>query len=405
MSARQLLIRIFANLLFLLKKRGLQATRVKFLVFTGTVGKTTTRDAVAHGLKSLGIPVFSNKLGYSNELGILLTIFECPEFSLKNPLKWISLLKKKVPTEGFVCVELGADFYQDIKWFLKKFTPFVVFVGGVSTESWSRDVREIFKERKALLEAVPRFGFVIYNMDDVGAVELVKKSGTKAQKSGISLRRGNKEADGLLNDWSNCIFPQSLREQEKTIFTVYKQKIELRLTRAAFEPQIYGILAAFVFVKKMFPNRILELPKSFKEYQFSKDRLQIFKAASRATIIEDSYKATPFCTSWFLGMAQHLSAEKVILILTEMRPLTFDAEHFYSQLPIGFANKVYFAGPKKYFEILRKQNTNIQLLDTDNYGRIVKEILGNSSERDLILLKGSSRYRLNKLRDLLMEKD
>jgi UDP-N-acetylmuramyl pentapeptide synthase len=405
-SAQQLLTRILANTLFFLKRREFKAAKFKFLIFTGTVGKTTLREAVTYALRELGIPVESNNLGYSNELGVLLTTLGYSELSLKNPLTWFSLLNKKLPTERFICIELGADFYRDIKWFLKRFNPFAVFISGITKDSWSRDVREVFEERKRLLEATSQSGFIFYNLDDPATVELIQKSNTSTETVSFSLDI-SKNAAVVLDAWSKNIFARPIteifEEKERIIFIVERVRVELLLHRSIFEPQVYAILATFAFIQRIFPNRIGELKKRFENYEFSKDRLQMFKAKNNALIIEDSYKATPLCTYWFLDMSARISAKKKILILTEMRPLTFKVSDFYSKLAnkVKCAELVYFLGPNKYLHVLQKIRPQVKHLDMNNYRVTANEILKNSSKGDLILLKGSSRYQLRNLRNLL----
>lgn len=407
MSPQQLLIRTVANILFFLKRREFKSAKLKFLVFTGTVGKTTFKDTVTRALRSLDIPVQSNQLGYSNELGILLTAFGYSEFSLKNPLAWFSLLKRELPKEGFICIELGADFYRDIKWFLNKFDPFAVFISGIANNSWSRDVKEVFEERKYLLEAVPQSGFVFDNLDDPATTELIQKSNISAQTIGLSLN-SSKNAEAFLDEWSKNIYTRPITEifehKERVVFTVGGVRVELLLHRPIFEPQVYAILATFAFIQRLLPDRLVELKQAFENYEFSKDRLQIFKAKNGALIIEDSYKATPLCIYWFLDMSVRVSAKKKILVITEMRPLTFTVSRFYSKLAdkIGFAELIYFLGHTKYFNALYKTQSRVKHLDKKDYLVAADEILKNSSSGDLILLKGSFRYQLNHLRGLLI---
>lgn len=407
MSAQQLLIRAIANILFFLKRKEFKSAKLKFLVFTGTVGKTTFRDTVTHALRSLDIPVQSNQLGYSNELGILLTVLGYSEFFLKNPLAWFSLLKRELPKESFICIELGADFYRDIKWFLNKFVPFAIFISGIVNNSWSRDVKEVFEERKYLLEAVPQSGFVFYNLDDPATAELVQKSNISAQTISLSLN-ASKNAEATLDEWSKNVYARPITEifehKERVVFAVGGIRVELSLHRPIFEPQVYAILATFAFIQRLLPDRLAELKQAFENYDFSKDRLRVFKAKNGALIIEDSYKATPFCTYWFLDMSVRVSARRKILVITEMRPLTFTVSRFYSKLAdkIGFAELIYFLGPNRYFNALHKTQSQVKHLDKKDYLVVADEILKNSSSGDLILLKGSFRYQLNHLRGLLI---
>lgn len=369
MSFKQIIIRGVANTIFFLKKREFKKSGLKFLVFTGTVGKTTLRDAVVYALENLKIPVFSNRLGYSNELGIILTALD---FSIKSPIDWFKLLFKKVPKEGFVCIEIGADFYTDIGWFLEKFIPHSVFISGVAKESWSRDIKEVFQDRKNLLENVPKNGFIIYNIDDAEINKLVQESKISGKKVGFS--------------------------------RTYEEKYNLLFKKSIFEPQIYAVLATFVFIQELFPNLISKLSPLFESYEFSQLRLQTFKAKNGAMIVEDIYKATPLDTEWFLDNFKNFNAKKVILVITEMRPLSINLDYFYTRLveKMKGINQVYFLGPDKCFALLNGGDSKIKKIGINNYKDIAREMLDGSSTGDLILLKGSCRYRLEELRDMLI---
>jgi UDP-N-acetylmuramyl pentapeptide synthase len=402
MPTQQIINRAIANLFFFFKRKEFRAARLKFLVFTGTVGKTTLRDTVAYALEKMVIPVYSNKLGYSNELGILLTVLGFSDFSLRNPLSILHLFKKKVPQEGFVCIELGADFYKDIPWFLKKFTPYAVFLSGVTNESWSGDINEVFEDRRSLLEKVPASGFIIHNNDDLAVLELVRKSKVVGQISSFSLDKKSL-ADVVTEEWIKNIYVSGDNKSENITIRIRDEEHNLILVKSLFEPQVYGLLAVYAFIKNIFPERIDELDGIFKDYQFSQNRLQILKAKNGALIIEDSYKATPLCTDWFLGMSANIKAGKRILVLTEIRPLTINVQQHYLQLAkkIQLFQQVYFLGPHKYFDILSQLTPKLKKLDINDYEVAAKEILQNSSTGDLILLKGSFRYRLESLRNLL----
>lgn len=364
MHIKQKIIRGIANLIFSTKKAEFAHTRLTFLVFTGTAGKTTTRDAVVYALKKLNIPVYSNHVGYTNELGVILSTLGYTTFSFKNPRAIFALFRKKVRQEGFICIELGADFYEDIHWFLKKFTPFAVFVSGVATESWSRDVEKINGERSSLIRSIPASGFVFYNKDDKSSRELVEKNSSVAEKVPY---------------------------------------LPIDFNRFVFEPQMNAVRATRAFLQKVFPHHASKTADLFADYQFSHNRLQFHRAQNGATILEDSYKATPLCTEWFLRTSLKNPAHKRILVVTEMRPLTIQREHFYSAL--GALTKefdiCYFVGPKKYFDILKIKNPTAKLLDPKNYTEAAQEILRSSGPDDCIFLKGSFRYHLDSLRSLL----
>jgi len=55
-------------------------------------------------------------------------------------------------------------------------------------------------------------------------------------------------------------------------------------------------------------------------------------------------------------MSKKIQAKRKILVLTEMRPLTFNVENFYNELgkATAFADHIYFLGPPKYYKLMQK---------------------------------------------------
>jgi UDP-N-acetylmuramyl pentapeptide synthase len=392
MAASQVITKIVANIIFRLKQRELKYPGIKFLVFTGTVGKTTLRDAVVFSLRKTGHIVKSNNLGYSNEIGILLTALGIAKFSAKNPLNWLTLLHAQGDRDVFVCIELGADFYHDIPWFLKRFTPFAVFISGIAEEAWADKIEKTMWERKKLLEVIPASGFVIYNIDNTPTKKLIQEAHIRAQK--IPLSAEDKGGSTHIQWWSHAIFSLPIKEfffQKEIIEAIVNKKsYTIVLNRPVFKPQLYALLAALGFSSALNENKTPE--KLFDDYQFAPQRLQFSKAKNDATILEDSYKATPLCTHWFLETAAKIRAQKKILVMTEMRPLTINRNYFYEKLAsmMHFADMVYFLGP---FEDWQKIAT---------VHKKVEHIIKQTDEESLILLKGSFRYRLDHLKKLLM---
>lgn len=404
MATSQIITQIIARIIFRIKQKELRNSGIKFLVFTGTVGKTTFRDAVAFALKRMGYKVKSNNLGYTNEVGILLTILGISKFSAKNPLDWFKLLRAKNNREGFACVELGADFYHDIPWFLEHFIPFGVFISGMAEKDWADGIEKTLSNRKKLLETVPKTGFVVYNIDDAPTKQLIEETPIQAQKITLSIK--NKDASAHVQLWSKNIFSLPVKdffhEEEFIEVVIGGQPYKIILNRPVFEPQLYALLAALGFSMALSHNQIPE--KLFDKYQFVPNRLQFSKAKNDAIILEDSYKATPICTFWFLKTAANIQARKKILIITEMRPLVINSKYFYEKLAniVRFADAVYFLGPTECWCKIVNVNNKVEHITMADYPLIAERIIKQTDGESLILLKGSFRYQLGKLKQLLI---
>lgn len=407
MSPTQIIIRIIANILFFLKKEEIKNAHFKFLVFTGTSGKTTMKDTVYATLHGLGIPASKSIHGYNNELGIILTILDMQDFSIKNLKDWLRVLNKKGIEDRFICIELGADFYQDTKWFLDKFSPYGVFISSSDSYSWSRDIAKVERDRKKLFLSTASEGFIAYHYDDSSIKKLIQESGSKAKLLPFSLKNSTNTLV-FLEFWKNPFMSHAVNEavqvSDELIVTIQNVPYTIVLSKAIFEPQVYGILASYACVHHIAVERLKKVSEVITRYQFSENRLQVYVAKNGAVIIEDSYKATPLCTSWYLNLASKLIATRKVLVMTEMRPLTCNIQSHYKKIAklALFADIVFFLGPHEFFTIVKNNNKKTKEVGVDEYKMLSKELLNNTSIGDVILLKGSYRYSLSKLRSLLI---
>lgn len=407
MSPLQIVIRIIANTVFFLKKEEIEKANLRFLIFTGTSGKTTMKDIVYTTLHGLNIPVERSIHGYNNELGVLLTILNTQDFSVKNPKDWLNLLKKKVIKNRFICIELGADFYKDTDWFLNKFSPYGVFISASDDSSWSRNIFELEEDRKKLFNAVGPEGFIAYNHDDTRIKKLLKESDSSAKLLLFSLKKNSNDSI-FVEFWKNPfgMLPvnKAVSMPDALTVNIYCKEYTINLSKAIFEPQVYAILATYACIYHISPTSLEKVNAAVTGYQFSENRLQVYVAKNGAIIIEDSYKATPLCTSWYLGVASKLIAKRKVLIMTEMRPLTFNVSNHYKEIAklSLFAEKIFFLGPHKLFKIVYDNNRQAEEVFVDGYKALSIDLLRMTASGDVILLKGSFRYNLAQLRSLLV---
>jgi UDP-N-acetylmuramyl pentapeptide synthase len=352
MSFQQIIIRAIANAIYLLRRRAIRQAPIRWVVCTGTSGKTLTRQFIAHALRKTGHAVVSPQLGYTNELGIILAALGIERVSLTTWQGIRTVFTSSLSQQTFVCIELGADFYKDISWFLKRFTPFAVCITSVAPTTWARDRAVIATEREHLIQAITPDGFAIFG----GSV-----SGT------------------LLS------YPFILRRQ-------------------LFEPHIRA-LNCTVRCMEQLNLRHHFTPTFYEDFIFSSDRLDVAKMRSETTIIADTYKAIPYCTNWFLDMAVRHTAKKKFLIISELRPLWKNADQFYADIAAQFKHfdRIYFIGPQKIYAFLAAHDSRVQHIDVSSFQTVAAEIASNAGSDDAVFIKGSFVYKLDELKQLLFQ--
>jgi UDP-N-acetylmuramoyl-tripeptide--D-alanyl-D-alanine ligase len=153
-------------------QRLIEKRHPKIIAVTGSVGKTSTRDAIQTVL-SKQFRVMASKGNYNTELAVPLTILglQLPK-KVRNPFAWIAiyLKAKQIVMQPYnydvVVVELGSDHPGDIAAYASYIHPDINVVTAVSEEHM-----EFFKTIDAVAEEeftiTAVSGAVLINRDDI----------------------------------------------------------------------------------------------------------------------------------------------------------------------------------------------------------------------------------------------
>ena len=140
---------------------------------TGSVGKTSTRHAIATIL-SAKYSVVSSKENYNNEIGLPLSILGATSQG-KNLFGWLKILltEPKEAAEVYV-LEYGIDHPRDMDYLISIAVPSIAVMTAISpvhVEFFS-SIEQLGEEKAKLLAAVPVDGLVVLNADDARVVGL-----------------------------------------------------------------------------------------------------------------------------------------------------------------------------------------------------------------------------------------
>ena len=278
----QSILKIFAKLI-------LKKYRPEVIAITGSVGKTSAKEAI-YAVLSDTFSVQHNIKNYNNELGVPLTIIG-GEAGGKNILKWIKVFYQATRLILFrannypkiLILEFGVDRPGDMDYILEFVKPNIgvlTRIGPVHLEKFGTQ-EKILQEKSKLIKALPKNGFAILNYDYKDVLSLAEE--TKAKSITYGLEEG---ADVRAK---NIIFGKA-----QTSFTLEynSETVAAVLMHAVGEPQIYAILsgAACGIAKGM---KLKEIKNSLKNYYPPKGRGALLKGIKNTTIIDDTYNASP----------------------------------------------------------------------------------------------------------------
>ena len=185
---------ILQKILAILARRMLKKHQPMIIGLTGSVGKTTTREAVLAVLKK-NYRVAGPEKNYNNEIGLPLTILRAPNCG-KNIFKWLGVLgrawagQKDYPE--ILVLEYGVDRPGDMDYLLKIAKPYIAVITAIGDVpmhmEYFKDPDELIREKAKLMEALPTEGHAILNHDDYAVYDMREKTKAHVKTYGLEER-------------------------------------------------------------------------------------------------------------------------------------------------------------------------------------------------------------------------
>jgi UDP-N-acetylmuramoyl-tripeptide--D-alanyl-D-alanine ligase len=385
--------------------------RPKIVAVTGTVGKTSTKDAIYHGLSSK-LHVRKNNKSMNSDIGVPLTIlglesgWSNPGFWLRNIL--IGFLQifyyKKYPK--WLVLETGIDHPGDMKRTASWLKPHVVVVTNfakVPSHVENFDSPEaVMEEEGSLMNYLRPGGSLILNADDEDIIKLKNKSENRVYTFGTN------EADLVASNYS---INYSGYEDNNPIVKGVSFKVDyqgnsipINLNGVIGDQFIYPILAA-MSVGISIGLSAVDISTAFSNMKFAPGRMNILKGDKDTILIDDTYNSSPIAAVKAIETLDQIETRGIkVAVLGDM----LEIGHFSASehrkigelvakssidvlITVGFRNKSCVEGAiekrmakGKVFNFDKSEDA----IDT------VKEYLGAGN---IILVKGSQGIRMEKI--------
>jgi UDP-N-acetylmuramyl pentapeptide synthase len=170
-----------------------KAIREKFnprvIAVTGSMGKTSTKEAIAIVLARAG-SVRTSQKNFNNEIGVPLTILgqQSPGKSLFG---WMKLFRKSYSIKNYpeyLLLEFGADHPGDIKALCELAPPDVSIVTGISPvhAEYFKDIDALIEEKMEIVRQLRPKGVAILNGDEKRILDRKDQSQAKVVSYGLN---------------------------------------------------------------------------------------------------------------------------------------------------------------------------------------------------------------------------
>jgi len=277
----------------------LKKYKPRIVAITGSVGKTSTKDAIFSVLSQFHYVRKSQK-SFNSEIGVPLTILGCPT-GWNSPILWLKNI-----VEGFALIvlpnhypkwlvlEIGADRPGDIETVTSWVKPDITVVSRLSKVpvhvEFFPSPEDVYREKSFLVSALKKDGVLILNSDDedvlsfrslVDNTTMLYGMGNGAELLATNYAVQYTEKDGRK-------VPSGIRFD--AVYQNQTQKVTL-LGGLGIQ-QVYPALAALsVGLALHIPFE--KLVPALMHHQPSPGRMRILPGIKNTVIIDDSYNSSP----------------------------------------------------------------------------------------------------------------
>jgi UDP-N-acetylmuramoyl-tripeptide--D-alanyl-D-alanine ligase len=307
-------------------KAVLKKYKPKIVAITGSVGKTSTKDAINTVLSRFYLARASKK-SFNSDIGVPLTILDLPN-GASSPIRWIKNL-----TEGLLLIllpnlypewlvlEVGADHPGDIKKIGKWLKPDVVVVTALSEVpvhvEFFESPERLFEEKGELVKALKSDGTLILNADDRNVLNYKNLFEGKT----ILYGNNNVDADISAKDYEVIYDEDDLPKGITFNIVAGEEMFPIYLSGTLGKHHTYHVLAALAVCKSL-GEHLSVASKGFKDHEPTPGRMRLLQGANKSIIIDDTYNSSPIAVFEALNSLNDLKkAKRKIAVLGDMLEL------------------------------------------------------------------------------------
>ncbi len=409
---------IVAIILIAESKAVIKKYKPKVVTVTGSVGKTSTKDAIYTVLSSKFYTRKSQK-SFNSEIGIPLTILGC-ENGYTNPLIWIKniiegLLLIAIPHKypQWLVLEVGADRPNDIKKVASWLKPDVAVItqfGDVPVHiEFFPSLEDLITEKGHLAHALKAEGIFVFNHDDKHIVKFAETVSAKKMSYGFNVDANivasNDEVVYGLYDNSDIKFPIGMRCR----IDYQGTSTPVTINGTLGKHQIYPFLAACAVGISQGMN-IVQIGEAFAHHEAPRGRMRLVNGIADTLIIDDTYNSSPVAVQAGLELLKKIKVPgRKIGILGDMLELgqySSDAHKRIGEIGADVLDLLITVGVRSRatadaaLDAKMSEKNILQFESSREAGKYLAQYLKSG---DVIFVKGSQSMRMERAVEELME--
>jgi len=301
----------------------LKRFKPRIIGVAGSVGKTSTKDAIYASLKDF-VVIRKNQKSFNSEIGVPLTIlgletgWNSPSVWIKNIFLGIKVLFSKEYPEWLV-LELGTDRPGDMKklisWISLDYAVFTRFPEVPVHAEYFTKAQDVNDEDAQMMFGLKKEGVLVLNADDSLIAELALKSTFKTLWYGFNAKKNGVGVSHIEMQYKDS---QVVGQHIKINFG--SNSVPFTISGAIGIQHTYPILASLVVAKDLGIN-VLDVLQSLNSYKVPVGRMNILQGVQGITLIDDTYNSSPIAVELAIKSLAEVEADTKIAVLGDMAEL------------------------------------------------------------------------------------
>ncbi|RLB95928.1 MAG: hypothetical protein DRH76_07445 [Deltaproteobacteria bacterium] len=302
----------------------LKRTKPQIIAITGSVGKTSIKDALYEVLKK-NIHVRKSEKSFNSEIGVPLSVLGLPN-AWSNPFSWMKNILDGVilmihpgAYPKLLILEMGVDRPGDMDKLTSWIQPDIVVLTRLpdvpAHVEFFESPEEVIEEKKKLVEALKPDGVLVFNQDDKNVLEVANNI---RQKS-IGYSRYSHSPFTASAD--NITYENGIASGFEFVLTHIDKAVKMKVRDSLGVQHAYNYAAATA-VASVFSIDIEHAAEALSEYIPPPGRMRLIHGIKNSIIIDDTYNSSPAASEQSLQTLGELrGVKRRIVVLGDMMEL------------------------------------------------------------------------------------
>lgn len=412
---KEILKKIIVSIITLEAKLVIKRYKPKIIAVTGSVGKTSTKDAIFCALKDFK-SVRKSEKSFNSEIGLPLTILGCPNgwnnfFTwTENIFRGLALVLWKHKYPEYLVLEIGVGKPGDIKknvlpWLKTDIVVITRFPEKPVHVEFFNSAEDIIEEKSSLIYTLKKNGLLVLNHDDDKVYNLHSKASCRVVSFGFNENATYKAIFANYSYKNNGSFSMPEGINFKLIYNGNTFPVVL--------PNVFGLhnieqALSAIAVSNELGIDLLTAIKAISNYKTPPGRLSFIEGKNNSVIIDDTYNSSPVAVESALMVLESVKSLRRIAVLGDMLELgkfTEEEHLLLGEKASKIVDLLITVGPraKSIAEGAKRVSFNPKNIYIYNKNTEASDILEKIvKEGDVILIKGSQGIRLEKIVEKIM---